>query len=577
MLTKNNKNIFLVLVLVAIVIASMYFGGFKFTGAIYTTENSLSDNKFSYTCPPDARCVASLVCDSNNQKRVVAAINYGTYYELDTDDDYVADKCYKVDTLKTYETEQCRNIFTTQLGGYNWFANDNIALRLSNSQNACTKTPSIYLVRVSDSFCVNKIHFKESPVKKSCNVGAVYINNNEVSASEQIYYLKAGETFKHNAEFNWEVTEPYSVSNIKINNIVYKPALTADYTPGNDIIQVESGQKINIEFSLLNDDPVAVRNVYVYLDDNRKDSILTTNPLKLLSFNAPSTAKYYNMQIEVEHPDGNKIFYYTIQVLDPITVEVTTSNPVQYDSDNIQLKINTKINGLSKDIATGTLPELQASFNNIPVSNPTIKRESIGLYSVLYNIKGEGTLRVRARAYITKDIKTGLPFWSDWSTYKDITVKQSSIIIIPSLINNVNTGVYVSTFRTTNSVGAALDTRPSVTIIDTTGKETEVEVTKTGTGMYSFSYNFANGGLYTAKITANTLETGDVQLNNGDGEPITIISTGGTTPPPEDDTGNGVITGGTTPSSEPNYTLYIIVFLILIVLGIIVFFIFKKK
>ncbi len=303
--------------------------------------------------------------------------------------------------------------------------------------------------------------------------------------------------------------EPYTVE-VKINGVVVD----------GKIIQVLAGVDIPIMFSLDEPNPQR-RNVIVSL--LKGNEILyaisddSSKAVKNIVIQAPSQTGYFDLIISMAHPEGNYERITTIQSITPVESSVSSPNPIQFDNQAIVTKMNTYQSGVKVPVFDY---QWDATFRNQQINPTTTRNPSRGLYEAYFQLNGEGTLRVRAKAQYEQN-----GAWGDWSNYYEVQVKEASINILPNFKTDIVAGTYTFEFETKDTTGKLVSTSNSIMLESQEG-QSSLFAREIGTGKYNFDVNFPTGGLYYIKITSTSTSLGSSQLNNGLGVPINIFSIG---------------------------------------------------
>lgn len=288
---------------------------------------------------------------------------------------------------------------------------------------------------------------------------------------------------------------------------------------------ISKSEKLNIQF-YLKDTPtnknidvtasITKANFNPVSQTHTTGSTYTTAGKTSFIFDAPPIG-YYTLTIAFSHPDGDFSQSYNLQVTDDLTLTLTTANPVQYDSSAPEITLNSFKSGSAKDL---TAWDLEAKYNGNLISEYTTEHPNVGSRKFIFTSlvgKGDGTLRVRARG----NDETGL--WTEWTEYFDITVKKASILVSANFETDKCAGVITQRFETKDSLGNYVGTTNTVTIEKPLGGTDTASVTGAN-GQYQFSYNFAEGGIYTIRITSNNPTLGTSQLNSGQGQIVNILT-----------------------------------------------------
>ena len=303
--------------------------------------------------------------------------------------------------------------------------------------------------------------------------------------------------------------EPYTVE-VKINGV----------SVDGKIIQVLAGVDIPIVFSLDEPDPQR-RNVIVSL--MKGNEVLysisddSSRTVKNIVIQAPSQTGYYDLVIFMPHPDGDYERTTTIQTITSVEASVSSPNPIQYDNQAIVTKMNTYQSGVKVPVFDY---QWDATFRNMPINPTTTRNPSRGLYEAYFQLSGEGTLRVRAKAQYEQN-----GAWSDWSNYYEVQVKEASISILPDFKTDIVAGSYTFEFETKDSTGVLTSTTNTI-MLESQESTITLYAREISTGKYNFDVNFPTGGLYYLKITSMNPSLGSTQLNNGLGLPVNIFSSG---------------------------------------------------
>lgn len=323
-------------------------------------------------------------------------------------------------------------------------------------------------------------------------------------------------------------------------------------------ISVEGGSTITVLFKMT-EPSYTRRNLVVALLDTSGTTITTqtlndfTNQQMTAQLLIPTMQGYYNLRVYMSHPDGAFDKTYTIHITSPLSASVASDNPQQFDNHPIIVYARFTQNGVALNPTQNF--QFDATFNGLPVNyvgspqNPTT-----GKYIVQYNLKGGGSLRVRARA-----INSGDNDWSAWSDFYEVTVQQAVIKIVPSFQTDISPGSYTFSFQTLDSANNPVDTQNVVTFgthgsasLDTT----PLQVSGTH-GSYTFQVTFDTGTLYYIYVSSHSDTLGDTQLNDGHGQSVNVFKT----PPP----------------NSTSWLLYVVIAIIIIGFGTVFYFIFRRK
>jgi hypothetical protein len=318
------------------------------------------------------------------------------------------------------------------------------------------------------------------------------------------------------------------------------------------IVQILSGKTIDVSFTVT-ESVVQRRNVIVTLYKG-------TTPLVSLSDDSAKATKvislpsqpagYYDLKIVMQHPDMNFDKTYTIQIVQGVSATVSSPNPIQFDNEPIQLKLETFQGGVRVPV---TDYEWDATFRNSAVQTATTRNPSLGIYEAYFNLKDEGVLRARARVQYEQN-----GAWSDYSDYYEVTVKKTTVTIIPEFRTDIVLGTYTFKFQTKDSTGKLVSTSNIISLESSSGTQ-PLSVRETTPGSYEFDVNFPSGGLYYIKVTSTATNIGSTQLNNGNGQPINVFKS-------DNEGGN-----------ETNWLMYGLFGVIIAGIGLIVYAIVRRK
>lgn len=326
---------------------------------------------------------------------------------------------------------------------------------------------------------------------------------------------------------------------------------------------LSTSDELNIDFSL--SETSNNKNIDVTAQILKGSSVIATKTQQTgdnfynegttsFSFDAPAIG-YYTLRITFNHQDGNYKKEYSIQVTDSLAVSLKADNPIQFDTNPIEVTLTAYKSGSLKDLKDYSL---DATFNGQTVYVQTKEHPSLGTYLLKYNLKGDGILRIRAKG----QDETGL--WTDYTEYYEVTVKKSTILFTTNFVTDVCTGSHTNKFETKDSSGNYVDTTNIVIIQKPLGGSDTLTASGSN-GKYEFNYNFADGGLYIAKITSTNSQLGSSQLNNGGGQTINILAGGSC--------GNG----GTGGNGGTDWTMYLIVGIFVLAIIMFVYFVFIRK
>lgn len=444
------------------------------------------------------------------------------------------------------------------------FKNDRVLATLSYSSSRPTTNyaPYIYPFNAKEvlRFNGNMVFAKTKLAVNTCTAPTGTMNTGQAVCNENKLYSCATPILGGDAQLK---TTDCSLNDLKCNPVTlkceepYTVSLKVNGQSPSGTFQMLGGSAIKVEFTL-NEAVPQRRNVVVSL--TKAGAIISstsddTNKItRTLTLTAPSTTGYYDLEIYMNHPDKIYEQKYTVQVVQGVNAVVSSLNPVQFDNQAIQLKLESYQGGLRVPIYDY---EFQASFRNSAVQPSTTRNPSLGIYEAYYNLKDEGILRARARVQYEQN-----GAWSDWSDYYEVQVKKASITIVPSFQTDIVAGTYTFSFETRDSTGQLVDTANTVQL-ESAGGTSTLQTSKQSTGKYNIDVNFPTGGLYYIKITSNAPTIGSSQLNNGIGQAVNILSTG-----------SGGSGGGT---SGVNWLMWTLFGIIGSGIGIIIFTIIRNK
>lgn len=223
---------------------------------------------------------------------------------------------------------------------------------------------------------------------------------------------------------------------------------------------------------------------------------------------------YYVLKLSFSHLDGDYSKEYNFQVTEDLAIVLTTVNPIQFDSKDIEASLQSFRSGSPKDLSNF---ELESVFNGKTIYQYTVEHPSLGILTFKFPLKGDGDLRLRARG----NDEAGL--WTDWTDYFEIKVNKATILFQTDFQTDKCVGSLTNKFETKDSLGNLVETQNQVTIDKPLGGTDSVSVSGKE-GKYQFTYNFAEGGIYTVRITSSNAQLGSSQLNAGQGRIINILT-----------------------------------------------------
>jgi hypothetical protein len=265
---------------------------------------------------------------------------------------------------------------------------------------------------------------------------------------------------------------------------------------------------------------------------------------------------YYTLRITFPHPDGDYKLEKEIRVTDSLNLILKTDNPIQFDNERISVTLESFKAGDYKDLKSY---EIDATYNGAKKYPAVVQSGGIGRLIFLFDLKGDGTLRVKARGSDESGLLT------EWTDYKEVTVKKATILFETDFQTDKCTGTYTNSFTTKDSTGALVETSNSVLIERPLSGETGTPSVSGSAGKYSFTYNFDQQGLYVVRLTSTHPSLGVSQLNGGTGQTITILggaSCGG---------------GGGTGDEGINWTMWLIIGGLVVGIGFFLYIIFWKR
>jgi len=233
----------------------------------------------------------------------------------------------------------------------------------------------------------------------------------------------------------------------------------------------------------------------------------------------PSEAGLYQIEISFSHEAANYLKKYDVQVAEPISVIIDVDRPVQYDSEDVSVLLKSTKSGEAKELSNY---EVDAKYNLRTLTEQDIKRVEVlsaGVMKLYFALDGDGTLQVRAKGVD----ETGI--WTDWSDYKSVSVKKATMLFKTEFVNDVCAGPHTNRFAVTDPFGQKIGASCEVTVEKPLGGEDQAALQGSG-GDYSFTYSFAEPGLYVVRASAHSEKYGTAQLNGGTGQTINIL--GGT-------------------------------------------------
>lgn len=282
------------------------------------------------------------------------------------------------------------------------------------------------------------------------------------------------------------------------------------------------------------------------------DTTLTAGKVTL-ELDSP-TEGYHTIKIFIDHPKSDYTKEYDLRVTTGLTLNLYTDNPIQYDNDYIEVRLDAYKSNENKRLIDY---DYEAYFNSKKVNAYVVEPSGKNLI-FLFDLTGDGTLRIRAKGTDETGITT------DWTEFTEITTKETTITITPTFKSGVCPGTLENTFTTTNSVGDLIDTQNIVEIVSPLqGVSTKLSPIRVSEGTYKFTHNFAEGGQYTIKVTS-TSEYGLYELGDGLGVPVSILAGCGDNPDNPDD-------------PDTNWLMYIIFAVIIGVIVLMIVLMRKKK
>jgi len=302
---------------------------------------------------------------------------------------------------------------------------------------------------------------------------------------------------------------PYTV-NILVNDVEPEE---------NKVIQIMRASEIKIEFTINEIEQNIRREVIATIEGEDTDTDFSREPNKLLVLEAPNTIGFYDLAISMNHPDVDYLKEFEIQVIEPISIQLSPINPIQFDNQLIKVKALITQSGASTNLVDWDW-ETYIFPQNRRITPAEEYKSGTGVYISEYDITGENTLRARFKA---QHEKGGI--WTDWTDWVEVRIREAGIIIETDFVSDVEPGYYINKFKTKDPSGNLIDTSNIVSVISQ--KRGLIVVPVDGSnGEYSFSYNFDDGDLYRIKIKSTNPELGTQELNNGIGETINVFKKG---------------------------------------------------
>ncbi len=403
-----------------------------------------------------------------------------------------------------------------------------------NTLYVCDSDSPTADVELSSTNCAgsNKICVQSSSVVASCeyeeicetNFGDMQVGNKQCQGS--VLYSCDLKGFDRKPTVSTKDCSVYGEICDSINLVCdtpYEVSLKLDgkrYSSG--IVQILSSSTLEVELTIIEPE-VQRRNVIVsLLDGSSVVSTISDNSnreTRTITIPTPSITGYYDLKIYMAHENGDYEKTITVQAITPVETSVASPNPVQYDNEEILITMNTYQGGVKVPVFDY---EFDATFRNQKVSPITTRNPSRGLYEAYFNVNGEGTLRVRAKAQYEQN-----GAWSEYSDFYTVDVKEASITISPNFQTDIVQGSYVFSFETRDSAGNLVPTTNTI-VIEGQGMTMTSNANPDGaSGKYNFDATFPSGGLYYIKITSVNPTLGSSQLNNGLGLPVNVFSNGG--------------------------------------------------
>lgn len=427
---------------------------------------------------------------------------------------------------------------------------------------------------------------------RTCDVIGLYCKSPEQKCDTSIGRVDAGTSFCEQDSLvtcKWDTTQNKGVTDVRncasenkvcdsITKICKAPYTATLYINGVEwksetnpgTIDVTAGSEIEVKLVVDDVDKTTKRTTKAEISNGDYDTDISNLAVKIIKVNAPLETGFSTLTVTMIHPKGNFVRSIEIHTVSNIDVSLTTDNPIQYDDALVQVKVNTMSDGQSIYVDDF---EYEAKFRNQVVTATTKTQLQKGIYLLKFDVKGSGTLRVRARALLSSSAN----LWTQWSDYKDVNVVQSSITINDDFVMDVDTGSHLNRFSVTNDRGELVDVTSKTVIINkplSPNTDREIKpINRDSVGRYSFNYNFDEGGLYTVKISASSPTYGPTQLNNGLGVNINIKSKSGEEIPENPDEPD--IPDEET--AEPSLMPYIIGFVLIVAVGFGAFKLFKRK
>lgn len=232
------------------------------------------------------------------------------------------------------------------------------------------------------------------------------------------------------------------------------------------------------------------------------------------TLDAPAVG-YYELTISFSSNEGDFSKEYAVQVTENLNVIVTADNPIQFDSSPIVVYLKSFKSGSAKQLSDF---EVDAVYNGVNQYIYLVEDTNVGVKKITFSgLKGDGTLRVRARG----QDDSGL--WTEWTEYFDVVVKKATILFTTDFPSDECIGSQTLKFETKDSIGNLAETQNQIQIDKPLGGNDYPTVSGSG-GKYSFTYNFAEGGLYTVRITSTSPTLGTAQLGTGQGEKVNVLT-----------------------------------------------------
>lgn len=322
---------------------------------------------------------------------------------------------------------------------------------------------------------------------------------------------------------------------------------------------VALGESFDVSFEL--DDPQysdGGRQVYLYLKENgqtvKSDQAITSSSGSAQLSLTPDDAGYYELEVSMAHPESDFSRTYSVQVTSSLSVSTFRTQSPQYDNQAIVAKVEVSRGGSPVAVFPNGDIIVEAAYNDNPRSFSRRTAVEVGEYNIIWdNLVGDGNLRFRVKvedpssSYITP--------WTQWRT---IEVKRAGLLFtnIDFPDSECNNREHTGKFTIVDSLGNRVNGATVSVLIN--GMEEQVK--SEGSGVYSFSHFYDQGGNYNVEISASS-----DGIVGQESYPLNILSCS-----------SG---GGGTGGGGIDWTFYIIIGVF--VLGIIVFvyfvFFFRRK